>query len=68
MHVYGTPLAYKQSDLTEIQRVFLEQATIEHINEERDFQLRLMGYDPVKAGMKNSDVREEALKQIKRPH
>lgn len=43
LHMNGCPIASTQRELIPIQRVFLEAVTVEILNEEREFQVRLHG-------------------------
>ena len=62
----GTPLAGTLKDLTDFQRTFLELAYVEHVNEERKFQVQLMGGE-VKEDPSGSSVRREGLRRLKHP-
>lgn len=69
----GTPLAPTYRELTEQQRVFVELAIVEYVNEERNFWIQLMGGKPAppqNIGTQiggGGTVREAALKRLKKP-
>ncbi len=63
----GVPLVRKQSDLTEHQRVFLELGVVDHINEEREFWMKLMGAEVKGKRGKDINVRQRALNELKHP-
>ena len=62
----GIPLEVKQSDLTQKQHAFLSFASVEYVNDEREFQIRLHGGE-VKNSERPGSVKSNARNQLKDP-
>lgn len=65
--VKGVPLVSKQSDMTECQRVFVENGIVDYINEEREFWIKLMGAETKGKAGNNRDLKQRALHELKHP-
>ena len=69
LHFMGTPIfpAKSQGELTVKQQVFLDFATVEYVNDERDFQVQLHGGKSNRHSAANSNVQEAGQRKLVKP-
>lgn len=61
----GTPIVQTQGECTAKQLAFLNMASVEYTNDERDFWIKLFGGKPTRH---DSSIRDHGLRNLKDPY